>query len=425
MKAFARIAAAFILVALVLDLAIYLAARRAVRSVLRANLEAPAHEKLPQVLDSMRVGLSRSGRAVLKPYLQGCLVGFGALYAAALDRDGRPIEATANFPSDGGAPGGAREATTRERTADGRPILELSIPVTAPESESGSLLGALVLGFSLAPTLELEARIARRATVLAALASAAALAALLLVIRLSSLALSRGEERLRQSEKLSALGHLTAGVAHEINNPLGSILGFAQAALRRDDLSPPLQAALKAIEEESRRCRRLVQDLLVFSRREDAAASRFDLEEAIEGTLAMLESQARLIDVVVERESGVRLQLRGHKSQIQQVLVNLASNALDAMPRGGRLTVRTRRTALSGRPAAAVEVSDTGSGIPADIFPRIFEPFFTTKPTGRGTGLGLAIVQEIVQRHHGAVEARAAPGGGTIFVAIFPLDPGV
>ncbi|MDX6769879.1 MAG: HAMP domain-containing sensor histidine kinase [Elusimicrobiota bacterium] len=405
--------AAFALAALALDAATYLAARRAVRTVTRANLERPARAALPQIADSMRVGLSEQGRGLLVPYLEGCLMAFGASYAGALDHAGDALAATGAFPE-----GASPRAGSRERLVDGRPVLELTIPVA---DDAGRLHGALVLGYPLSEALELERRVGLRAAALAALAGAAALAVLLLVVARTSEALRRGDERVRQSERLSAVGRLAAGIAHEINNPLGSILGFSQAALRREGVPAPVTAALSAIEEEARRCRRLVQDLLTFARRDAGSSAPFSVEDALDKTLALLEAQARLQGVAVERDWSARATVVGEKSRLQQAFINLASNALDAMPSGGRLTLRTRRGEAGGRPVVVVEVADTGPGIPAAARERVFEPFFTTKEAGRGTGLGLAIVQEVVHAHDGAVEVRDAPGGGTVFAVTLPL----
>ncbi len=411
MKGLARVVAAFALAALTLDAVTYLAARRAVRTVMRANLERPARAVLPQIADSMRVGLSESGRALLGPYLQGCLVAFGASYAGALDFAGDVVGATDGFPDGATTRGGSRE-----RVLNGEPVLELVIPVA---DEQGRFHGALVLGYPLKDALELEKRIGLRAALLAALAGAAALAVLLLVVTRTGEALRRGDERVRQSERLSAVGQLAAGIAHEINNPLGSILGFAQAGLRQDGVTPPLAKALKAIEEEARRCRRLVQDLLVFARRDAGNAAAFSVEDALEGTVAMLESQARLQGVSVQRDWNARASVFGEKSRLQQAFINLASNALDAMPQGGRLTLRTRRAEADGRPVVVVEVADTGPGIPPEVRARIFEPFFTTKAPSAGhrPGPGHRAGRGA---HDGSVAVGDAPGGGTVFSVTLP-----
>jgi signal transduction histidine kinase len=413
MGSLGRVAAAFALASVVLVGAVWLASLRAVRSVLRANLEAPAREKRASVVESMRVGLSLKGRPVLVPYLSGCLVGFGARYAAAFDAQDRLVAHTSGFPEGAAAGGGSVE-----RWVDGEPVLELAIPVDEP---GRGPLGRLVLGFSLAETLALERRIAARSAAAAAAAGAAALLALLLVIRRGEEALRRGEERVRQSERLSAVGQLAAGIAHEINNPLGSILGFAQAGLRREDAAPALRKALEAIEEEARRCRRLVQDLLTFARRDEGNVSTFVVVDALEGTLAMLESQARVQDVEIQTDFPARAAVRGEKSRLQQAFLNLASNALDAMPKGGRLRLATRYASLRGGGAVAVDVADTGPGIPDEAKARVFEPFFTTKEAGRGTGLGLAIVSEVVAAYSGEVSLRDAEGGGTVFTVTLPL----
>lgn len=225
----------------------------------------------------------------------------------------------------------------------------------------------------------------------------------------------RKDELLRRADKLSAVGRLAAGIAHEINNPLGSMLGFAQAALARDD-SGPLAEALRAIEEEALRCRNLVKSLLAFSRESKGAAEEFELAAAVDGTLAVIEAQAKTRGVVIARslESGRRAV--GDRGQIQQVVMNLCTNAMDAMPDGGTMTVRCGRS--DG--GVFIEVEDQGSGVPEAIRGRIFDPFFTTKDVGQGTGLGLSLVHEIALRHRGTVTAGSAPGGGALFRVEWP-----
>ena len=229
--------------------------------------------------------------------------------------------------------------------------------------------------------------------------------------------LKERESLLRQADKLSALGRLAAGIAHEINNPLGSILGFAQAAAARLEASAPLSMPLRAIEEEALRCRALVKSLLAFSRESKGAADEFDLAAAVEGTLAMVEAQARVRGAVIARELEAGPLAVGDRGQIQQVVMNLCTNAIDAMPEGGTLTVRCGRAGGG----VFIEVEDQGAGVPEAIRGRIFDPFFTTKDVGRGTGLGLSLVHEIVERHRGTVRAGDAPGGGALFRVELPV----
>ena len=235
----------------------------------------------------------------------------------------------------------------------------------------------------------------------------------------------RSAAALMHAEKLSAMGLLAAGVAHELNSPLMVLLGTCAELKKKGAKGKDAAEGLKAIEEAGRRCAALVKELLAFSRKEEAPPRVFDLREAVSGALALVEPQARYRKVKLVRElASGPLPLRGRRSQLEQVLLNLANNALDAMPEGGTLTVRSSSDKGARRPAARVEVADTGLGIPPDLQARIFEPFFTTKERGRGTGLGLALAQEIVAKHDGSIEVRSEPGRGTVFSVTLPLDTG-
>lgn len=226
----------------------------------------------------------------------------------------------------------------------------------------------------------------------------------------------------RQSEKMSATGQLTAGIAHEINNPLGVILGFAQALARRLSPGDPLEIPVKSIEREAVRCKNLVQDLLTFSRASKTEREPMDLNRAIEGALSLVTANTRMGRIEVKKELGGGLpRILGNPNQIQQVIINLANNALDAMPEGGTLTVRTELLQDGPRSWIGLKVADTGIGIPKELLPRIFESFFTTKPVGQGTGLGLSLAYEIVQKHSGLIEVQSRPGC-TEFCVKFPVS---
>lgn len=224
-----------------------------------------------------------------------------------------------------------------------------------------------------------------------------------------------------RAEKMASVGQLAAGVAHEINNPLGVILGFAQAALRRRGEDATLALPLQSIEREALRCKTLVQNLLSFSRHGVPSFVAVDLRKAVEAALPLVVAQARVRSVTVRLEAGGEgLCIEGDFGQIQQVIINLSTNAIDAMPEGGSLTVRlTRDEAAPGY--ARIEIQDTGGGIPEDVRARIFDPFFTTKPPGQGTGLGLSLVHEIIMRHSGKIDFDSVPGKGTVFRVLFPL----
>jgi signal transduction histidine kinase len=232
------------------------------------------------------------------------------------------------------------------------------------------------------------------------------------------------EARMLQSEKLSAMGHLAAGVAHEINNPLGVILGFAQAVLRRLPEQSAFEKPLRAVEREALRCKALVQDLLTFSRASDAQQEVLNLNDCVDGALSLVLAQSKMSKVEVHRTLGDSLPpILGNRNQLQQIIINLANNAIDAMPKGGALTVKTELLVDLASAWVCLRLSDTGTGIPPEAMPHIFEPFFTTKPVGSGTGLGLSLVYEIVKKHGGVVDVVSRPGF-TEFCAKFPARAG-
>ena len=232
--------------------------------------------------------------------------------------------------------------------------------------------------------------------------------------------LKKTQQRLVLSEKMSAVGQLAAGVAHEINNPLGVILGFAQGAVQRLKPEDPLGLPLRSIEREAVRCRNLVQDLLTFSRSDRAEFSPTDLNEAIAGAVDLIQAGAKMNDVEIARNLTPDLPfVMGNRNQIQQVAINLATNAVDAMPGGGTLTLATELLEENSFRWVCLKVSDTGEGIPADVLGKIFDPFFTTKPVGKGTGLGLSLIYEIVKKHSGTIEVQSRPGS-TEFCVKFP-----
>jgi len=397
----------FVAVSLVFAALISVSARRAVHAVLSANLQAAARAQEKNIVRSLAVGMRPGGERLLEAYLQGCLGGFGAAYAVALDANGVVLASSDGGPAAGRRVSGFGEGSrpqARESVVAGAPVVELNMPAAN---------GSLLLGFGLVEVLRAERTIARRLFVFTGATAGLALAMWAFLTR----ELSRREEQLRQADKLTALGRLAAGIAHEINNPLGSILGFAQAAAARLTPADALMPALKGIEEEALRCRTLVQSLLSFSRDARGLAEEFELAGAVEGTVAMIEAQARAQGVTIFRELAAGLRAVGDRGQIQQVVMNLCTNAVDAMPDGGRLTLRTGELKDG---TIFLEVEDEGTGIPKDIRARIFDPFFTTKDVGKGTGLGLSLVHEIVVRHNGAVEALFPRSRGSLFRVTLP-----
>ncbi|NWJ40384.1 MAG: response regulator [Geothrix sp.] len=226
------------------------------------------------------------------------------------------------------------------------------------------------------------------------------------------------QEQLQHSQRLETLGTLAGGIAHDVNNHLSAILG--QMHLVRETLPDghPAQQRLILAESSATSCARTTRTLLAFSRHGDPDLRPMDLHELVAATADLLGCiLGGLIQVNTDLASGPA-PIKGDHLQLEQVLMNLAVNARDAMPQGGQLTLRTRRT-REGR--IELEVEDTGQGIPGEALPRIFEPFFTTKAVGQGTGLGLSMVHGIVQTHGGTIAVDSQVGTGTRFTLSFPL----
>ncbi|HUF35314.1 MAG TPA: ATP-binding protein [Gemmatimonadales bacterium] len=239
------------------------------------------------------------------------------------------------------------------------------------------------------------------------------------------------QTKILQSEKLAAVGQLAAGVMHEINNPLATISACVAAIEGRIEGAGPGAAAIAAateeylriIDKEVDRCSRIVDGLLDFSRPKATAKGVVELNALVEETLFLLKHHRQFKRLTLAREldpAGPRT--LGNAEQLIQVLMALMLNALDAMERGGLLTVRTG-AGRSHADEVVVEVEDTGTGIPRAEQGKIFEPFYTTKPPGRGTGLGLSICYGIVQDHRGRIEVESTPGKGSMFRVCLPRSP--
>jgi two-component system NtrC family sensor kinase len=237
----------------------------------------------------------------------------------------------------------------------------------------------------------------------------------------------QAQQRLAQSEKLAAVGQLAAGVMHEINNPLATILACSEAlGLRVADLPEQERQAqeeyLRIVETEVQRCRRIVDGLLDFSRpKPSAPKAPADINAIIEQTLFLLKHHERFKWLTIERQlEGGLPQFQADAERLVQCFMALMLNAMDAMNSRGVLTVRTRRNPQR-RDEILAEFIDTGTGIRQEDLPKIFEPFFTTKPQGRGTGLGLSVAYGIVEEHRGRIEVESQMGVGTNFKVFLPV----
>jgi two-component system NtrC family sensor kinase len=235
----------------------------------------------------------------------------------------------------------------------------------------------------------------------------------------------KSERAVARAEKLAAVGRLAAGVVHEINNPLATIAACAESLEKRiadgafaeSTEAEDLKEYLGLIRDEAFRCKQITNGLLDFSRLRAGNHIPVNLADTIKMTARLVTHQHRGDNIQIEIETVNDLPpVLGDEGQLQQAVVALATNAIDAMPDGGTLTLRTNRSG----PNVIVEIKDTGSGIPQENLTKIFDPFFTTKDVGRGTGLGLAVCYGIVSEHGGRLDVRSAVGVGTTFTISLP-----
>jgi len=238
------------------------------------------------------------------------------------------------------------------------------------------------------------------------------------------------QTQLMQAEKMKSLGQLVAGVAHELNNPIGFVhanlqlldeymhkLADAQGEEDRRRSREAIEKLLGRSRQGTERVKKIVQDLRTFSRMDQAELQEVDLHEEIDRNLALMEPRFKN-DIRVERDYGEIPRVHCFAGQLNQVILNLLMNACDAIERDGTITIRTRPSENGVR----LEVQDDGPGIPEHVKSRIFDPFFTTKPVGQGTGLGLSLSHGIVERHGGRIHVDSHPGRGTTFAIELPLE---
>jgi len=248
--------------------------------------------------------------------------------------------------------------------------------------------------------------------------------------------LEEAQTQLIQSEKMVAIGQLAAGVAHELNNPLGGILGYAQFTLEKiqnknaenmtDKDIKSYKRYLCDIETQSRRCKSIVQNLLKFSRTSQTVEfDNVNVNAVIEDTLTFVEHQLMMnqITLVKNLDSGIPI-IKGNPSQLQQVFTNIIINAMHASESGNEIVLTSRFAPPLGEFPGAVEIAfaDAGRGISEEHLKKIFEPFFTTKDVGKGTGLGLSVSYGIIKEHGGEIKVKSTLGEGTTFTVIIPVE---
>ncbi|MGB9432952.1 MAG: ATP-binding protein, partial [Candidatus Acidiferrum sp.] len=227
----------------------------------------------------------------------------------------------------------------------------------------------------------------------------------------------RMEEQMSQTEKLTSLGLLAAGVAHEVNTPLAVISNYIQMLAKQMPDGDPRHAIIDKIVKQTFRASEIVNNLLNFSRTGPSELADVDVNHVVEETLSLVSHPLKTSQIQVVKQLGQSLPpVRGSANKLQQVFLNLFLNARDAMPMGGMLEVRT--AAHNG--GVEIEIVDTGNGISREHIHKIFDPFFTTKPGGRGTGLGLSVSYGIIKEHAGKIDVRSTPGRGTSFHVEFP-----
>lgn len=234
--------------------------------------------------------------------------------------------------------------------------------------------------------------------------------------------LEETENQLFQSEKLASLGRLAAGVAHEINNPLTSILLYGNLMKEKLEEDHPLANNLNYVLEDAERCKEIVKNLLAYSRQTRPAKDVFYLNNLVGESLRLIRDQKLFMNVKIIKElDDCQILVNADKNQLCQVLINLIINAIDAMEGRGTLTLKTYRDRKEVK--AYIAVTDTGSGIPQENLSKVFDPFFTTKEIGKGTGLGLSMAYGILEENHGKISIEHTGPEGTTILLELPEEP--
>jgi two-component system, NtrC family, sensor kinase len=224
--------------------------------------------------------------------------------------------------------------------------------------------------------------------------------------------------QLQHAERLAFVGELSAGIAHELNEPLGRILGFAQLIKKAGKLNDQQSEDTERIIKASLYTREIIKKLMFFSRQMPQQITKVNINKIAQNILYFIDVRFQSRGIKIDTQFDENLpEVKADEVQVSQVIVNLITNAVHAMPDGGTITLATKRK----QKHISLVVKDTGIGMNADIKARIFEPFFTTKPVGHGTGLGLSVVQGIVDSHHGKVIVNSIPGKGSKFEIVLPI----
>ncbi len=228
------------------------------------------------------------------------------------------------------------------------------------------------------------------------------------------------QKQMAQADKLASIGELSSGIAHEINNPLGIILGYTQLLLRGEDESSDRYDDLRTIEKHVKTCKAIVEDLLNFARTSSPEKENLYIQTVIEEVIGFVRHHSNLENIRIETDFSQNLpSILMDEKKIKQVLINLLMNAIHAVRPKGTIRIATGQNEAGSR--VTVEFSDTGHGIVKENLPRIFDPFFTTKPTGEGTGLGLSVSYGIIKSHGGNITVRSTPGHGASFTLSLPI----
>ncbi len=226
------------------------------------------------------------------------------------------------------------------------------------------------------------------------------------------------QQQLLHADRLASVGQLAAGIAHELNEPLGNILGLAQLSMKLPKMPDQAINDLRRIEECVIYSREIIKKLMDFSRQSSLCKEKINLTEVIDNSISFLEARCIRESVIIVKQYTENITITADPIQIKQVITNLIINAIHAMKNGGKLSISTK---IDG-PNVMLFIEDTGIGIPAENISKAFMPFFTTKDIDEGTGLGLSVVYGIIQNHNGSIKVSSSPGKGTIFEICLPLE---